>query len=58
LQAGETTCGLTVQSLSLLSKINEKNFPSLDVSSFDWVRNPLVLRVLESAELTVAEKMS
>jgi hypothetical protein len=40
----------------LLTTNNEKYFPSLDVSSLDWVRDPFVLSALESAELTVAEE--
>jgi hypothetical protein len=47
---------LILQSLSLLSKNTEKYFPSLDVSSLDWVRDPLVLSMFESAELTAAEE--
>jgi hypothetical protein len=46
---------LILQSLSLLSKISEKYFPSLDVFSLDWVRDSFVLSVFQSAELTVAE---
>jgi hypothetical protein len=47
---------LILQSLSLLSKNAEKYYPSLDVSSFDWVRDLLVLIAFELAELTVAEE--
>lgn len=46
---------LILQSLSLLSKNIEKYFPSLGVSSLDWVRDPFVLNACESAVLTVAE---
>jgi hypothetical protein len=41
--------------LSLLSKNTEKYFLSLAVSSLDWVKDPFVSSVFESAELTVAE---
>jgi hypothetical protein len=41
--------------LSLLNKNTGKYFPSLYVFSLDWVRDPFVLRALDSAELTVAE---
>jgi hypothetical protein len=47
---------LILQSLSLLSKDTEKCFLSLDVSSLDCVKNPLVLTAYKSAELTVAEE--
>jgi hypothetical protein len=46
---------LILQSLSLLSKNTEKYYPSLHVSSLDWVRDLLVLGAFESADLTVAE---
>jgi hypothetical protein len=42
--------------LSLLSKNIDEYFPSLDVSSSDWVRDPFVLNAFESAELTVVEE--
>jgi hypothetical protein len=41
--------------LQSLSKDTEKYFPSLDASSLDWVRHPVVLRAFESAELTAAD---
>jgi hypothetical protein len=47
---------LILQSVSLLIKNIEKYFPSLDVSSLDWARDPFALRALDSAELTVAEE--
>jgi hypothetical protein len=41
--------------LQSLSKNIEKYFLSLDASSLDWVRHPVVLSAFESAELTAAE---
>jgi hypothetical protein len=42
--------------LSLLSKVIEKYFLSLEGSSLDWVGDPFVLIAFEPAELTVAEE--
>lgn len=47
---------LILQILSLLSKNIGKYFPSLDVSSLDWVIHPFMVIVCESAELIVAEE--
>jgi hypothetical protein len=47
---------LILNILSLLSKSTEKYFLSLDVSSFDWVKDQFVIRAFESAELSVAEE--
>jgi hypothetical protein len=47
---------IILQILSLLSKNNKKCFPSLDVSSLNWVRDPFKLSAIESAELTVTEE--
>jgi hypothetical protein len=47
---------LILQNLSLLSKNIEKYFQSLDVSSLFWARDPFVISVFESAELTLAEE--
>jgi hypothetical protein len=46
---------LILQSLSVLSKNNEKYFWSLDVSSSDWVKDSFVLSAFKSAKLTVPE---
>jgi hypothetical protein len=47
---------LMLQNVSLLSKGTEKYFPSLDVSSLFWARDPFVISVFESAKLTLAEE--
>jgi hypothetical protein len=46
---------LFMQNLSLLRKNTTKYFPPLDVPALDWVKDLLVLRAFESAELAVAE---
>ena len=40
---GKDFVNLILQTLSLLSKNVEKYFPSLDVSSLDWVRDPFTI---------------
>jgi hypothetical protein len=47
---------LILQNLLLLSKGSENYFPALDASSWNWVRNPLVLREFDPAELTAAQE--
>jgi plasmid maintenance system antidote protein VapI len=38
-----------------MNKNVEKYFPSLDVTSLDWIKDPFVFCTFESAELTIAE---
>jgi hypothetical protein len=52
---GKNFVDLILQNFSLLSKIIEKYFPSLNASSLDWERDPFVISAFESAELTAAE---
>jgi hypothetical protein len=52
---GKNLVDLTLQNFSLLSKIIQKYFTSLDASSLDWDRDSFVLRAFESTELTAAE---
>ncbi|XP_063785805.1 zinc finger BED domain-containing protein 5-like [Pseudophryne corroboree] len=47
---------LILQSLLLLSNNIDKYFPSLDISSLDWVRDPFVPSAYASAALSVAEE--
>jgi hypothetical protein len=46
---------LILETLSLLTKNNEKYCPSSDISSLDWVRDPYVLCAFASTDLNVAE---
>lgn len=47
---------LILKSLRLLNLNIKKYFPSLDVSSIDWVRNPFVDSAYETASFTTNEE--
>jgi hypothetical protein len=52
----KTLVDLIMRNLLLLSNNIENYFPSLDVSSLYWMRDPFVLSAFELAEYTVAEE--
>lgn len=47
---------LILESLTLLETNIEKYFPSLDISSLDWVRNPFVLNACQLTNLNITEE--
>ena len=53
---GKDFVNLILQTLSLLGKNVEKYFPSLDVSSLDWVRDPFTINACGTAKFTVSEE--